>query len=82
MLDAIASRPRIALLRRLDEAPNSSASELVAATGFHLNTVRAHLEELESAGGEAAQRCATACAGPPFPEAMSCFRSLCCSRAH
>lgn len=50
MLDSIASRPRLALLRRLDDAPNSSASELAVATGFHLNTVRSHLEALESAG--------------------------------
>src|SRR5436190_5299086 len=50
MLDAIASRSRLAVLRRLDEAPSSSAPELAAATGLHLNTVRAHLQALESAG--------------------------------
>jgi predicted ArsR family transcriptional regulator len=50
MLDTIASRSRLAVLRRLDAAPNSSAPELAAATGLHLNTVRAHLRALESAG--------------------------------
>lgn len=50
MLDVIASRSRLAILRRLDRAPNSSASELAAATGLHLNTIRSHLGALESAG--------------------------------
>ena len=49
-VDLIAHRSRLALARRLAEAPNSSASDLAAATGLHLNTVRAHLHALEASG--------------------------------
>ena len=49
-LDVIADPPRLAIARRLAEAPNASAPELAEATGLHLNTVRAHLRELEASG--------------------------------
>jgi predicted ArsR family transcriptional regulator len=50
MLDVIASPSRLAVVRRLGEAPGSSAPDLAAATNLHLNTVRAKLEALEGAG--------------------------------
>jgi predicted ArsR family transcriptional regulator len=50
MLDALAARSRLAVLRRLDLAPDSSAPELAKATGLNLNTVRTHLRALESSG--------------------------------
>jgi predicted ArsR family transcriptional regulator len=50
VIDALASAPRLALVRALAGAPGSSGPELAAATHLHVNTVRAHLKELESAG--------------------------------
>src|ERR671937_329224 len=50
VLDLFAAPSRLAVARRLAEAPGSSAPELAAATGLHLNTVRGHLQALEGAG--------------------------------
>jgi predicted ArsR family transcriptional regulator len=49
-IDMLAGGSRLALIRALDRSPRSSAPELAAATGLHLNTVRAHLKDLDSAG--------------------------------
>jgi predicted ArsR family transcriptional regulator len=53
LADALASRSRLALVRALAKAPEASASELASATYLHLNTVRARLADLESAGAVA-----------------------------
>lgn len=50
LIDVLADGSRLALARRLREAPDSSAPQLADATGLHLNTVRAHLDALEEAG--------------------------------
>src|SRR4051794_32743521 len=49
-LELIADPVRLSVARRLGEEPGSSAPDVAAATGLHLNTVRAHLKALESAG--------------------------------
>jgi predicted ArsR family transcriptional regulator len=50
VVDVLAHPSRLAVARRLAEAPNSSAPELAEATGLHLNTVRARLQDLEASG--------------------------------
>src|SRR5262245_52616448 len=50
LVDVLAYSSRLAVARRLRQAPDSSAPELADATGLHLNTVRAHLGILEEAG--------------------------------
>jgi predicted ArsR family transcriptional regulator len=49
-LEALGDGNRLAIARRLREAPESSAPELARATRLHLNTVRAHLGALGKAG--------------------------------
>jgi predicted ArsR family transcriptional regulator len=50
LIDSLASRSRLALVRALADAPGSSATELAAAARLHLNTVRTHLKDLGEAG--------------------------------
>lgn len=48
--ELLADPARLAVARSLAEARDPSAPEIAEATGLHLNTVRAHLQALESAG--------------------------------
>lgn len=49
-LDPIADPVRLAIARYLARHPASSAREVAAGAGVHLNTARAHLAALEGAG--------------------------------
>jgi predicted ArsR family transcriptional regulator len=50
LIDTLASASRLAIVRALAEAPGSSVAELSARADLHVNTVRAHLKELEAGG--------------------------------
>jgi predicted ArsR family transcriptional regulator len=65
LVDALANRSGLALVRQLADAPGASADQLAEATNLHLNTVRSHLRRLESAG--VIERAPTYGAGPGRP---------------
>src|SRR5437660_433223 len=49
-LDAISDPVRLRLVRHLEHHGDASLQELAEGAGVHLNTARAHVAELESAG--------------------------------
>jgi predicted ArsR family transcriptional regulator len=50
VIEAIADPVRLAIVRFLSERAPATPAEVAAGIGVHLNTVRAHLPELEAAG--------------------------------